>query len=168
MNNEQLALEILRGLFFPLVVAAVTSVFTILIVDWYKAGRQFPILLENLRRDLRLALLSHPVNRESARLTTGAYVAYPVTTAQRLLLEPVTMKILSPTLVKSLQDYLLEALRINSLIENAKILIGTGEHPGSGGMSGSTTEQLRKALDTESTIEALIERVLEHAASPSK
>ena len=168
MEEEQLALEILRGVFFPLIVAVVTSVLTVLVVDKVKAGRQYHVLLENLQRDLLLALLSHPVNRESARLTTGAYVAYPVTTAQRLLLEPVTMKTLSPTLVKSLQDYLLEALRINSLIENAKILIGTGQHPGSGGMSGSTTEQLRKALDTESTIEALIERVLEHVTSPSR
>ena len=168
MNDVQLAIEVLRGFFLPVTVAAVTSIFTILIVDRYKAGRQFHILLENLRREMRLALLSHPVNRESAMLTTGAFVEYPVTTAQRLLIEPVTTKALSPSVVKSLQDYLLEALRINSLMQNAKLVIGAGQHLGSGGMAGSTTDLLRIALDTDSTIEALIQSVLEDAANPSQ
>ena len=167
MNDAQLAIEILRGFFLPVTVASVTSIFTVLIVDRYKTGRQFRVLLENLRREMRLALLSHPVNRESARLTTGAFVAYPVTTAQRFLIEPVTTKTLPPSFVKSLQDYLLEALRINSLMQNAKLVIGAGQHLGSSGMPGSTTELLRKALDTDSTIEALIQSVLEDAASPS-
>ena len=123
MNDAQLAVEILRGLFFPVIVAVVTSVITVLVVDRVKAGRLFDTLLQNLRRELRIALLSHPVNYESAQLLTGAFVTYPVTTAQRLLLEPVTTKTLSPAFVESLQDYLLEALRINSLMENVKLLI---------------------------------------------
>ena len=168
MEEERLALEILRGVFFPLIVAVVTSVLTILVVDQFKAGRQYHVLLKNLRRELQLAKLSHPVNHESAQLLTGAFVTYPVTTAQRLLLEPVTTKTLSPAFVESLQGYLLEALRINSLIENAKLLIGTGQDLGSRGIAGSTTKQLRNALVTESIIDALIERVLEHAASPSR
>ena len=163
MEVAQLTLEILRGLVLPLIVAAVTSVVTILIVDRYKAGRQFHVLLENLRRELRLASLSHPVNRESALQLTGAFVTYPVTTAQRLLLEPVTTRTLSTSFVKSLQDYLLEALRINSLIENAKLLIGAGQDLGSMGIAGNTTVLLRKALDEDATIEALIQRVLDDA-----
>ncbi len=168
MEDAQLAPEILRGFFLPLTVAAVTSVFTTFIVDRYKAGRQFQTLLANLRRELRLAMSSHPVNRESALQLTGAFVTYPVTTVQRLLLEPVTTKTLSTSFVKSLQDYLLEALRINSLIENAKLLIGAGQDLGSMGMAGNTTVLLRKALDAESTIEALIQRVLDDPASTSR
>ena len=167
MDYGQLALELFRGLFIPLIVAAITSVSTVFIMDRYKAGKQFKALLENLRREMNLALLSHPANRESALQVTGAFVRYPVSTAERILFEPVTTKSLSPTFVNSLQDYLKEALRINSLIENAKLLIGAGQHLGASGMPGSTTQLLRKALDSESTIEALIEGVLMAMPVPS-
>jgi hypothetical protein len=160
MTLEQVALELLRGLFLPLAVAAVVAVFTVLVIDRYKAGRQYQTLLENLRRELRLAILSHPINVESAQHLTGAFVPYPVSTPQRLLIEPVTTKRLPAAFVNSLQEYTLEALRINSLIENAKLHIGAGQNLGSM-VAGNTTELLRKALVSESRIEKLINAVIE-------
>jgi len=158
---SQALLECLRGLLFPVAAAAVTALFAVFFIDRYKSGRVLATLLVNLRREMRLAKFIHPINQHSAEHVTGAFVPYPVETVTRLLFDPTLDEKLPVPLSEALQDYIHEALRINSLIENAKLLMSSGKHLGAEGMTAETTKALRKALGTASIIEGLIAKIQE-------
>jgi len=110
---------------------------------------------------MQLAEYLHPLNRESARHLTGEFVLYPVEVVKQLLFNPIISSNITGPLLVALKDYLQEALRVNSLIENAKLAIGAGQHLGSVGMPGVTAELLRKAFDTNATIGSFVTKVRE-------
>ena len=159
MDPVNLTLEVLRGFVLPIFVSIVTAVITLFVFERFKSAETYSTLLQNLKREMSLAERAHAINDPAAKHLTGAFISYPIQTVEYLLFDPVYSRQMPDPLITTLQNYLEEALRVNSLIENAKLLIGAGQDLGSRGTPGVITESLRDAIYQKSIIHDLIKQV---------